>query len=120
VERPFSKLYNSVPCDNDAVTFKNALAAATDCCCFNLCQTDGKHNSKSTKFTISICLAQVETTINKLKVGKSPGPDGIPSEACKGKDLSDISNYRAITLSNSITKVLECVFLDHVNDSVYH
>jgi len=32
--------------------------------------------------------------------------------------LSDISNYRAITLSNSITKVLEFVFLDHVNDKM--
>jgi len=37
----------------------------------------------------------------------------VPLVKCKGKDLADISNYRAITLSNSITKVLEFVFLDH-------
>ena len=34
---------------------------------------------------------------------------------CKGKYLPDINNYGAITLSNSITKVLEFVFLHHVN-----
>jgi len=37
----------------------------------------------------------------------------VPLVKCKGKDLTAISNYRAITLSNSITKVLEFVFLDH-------
>ena len=42
----------------------------------------------------------------------------VPLVKCKGKDLADISNYRAITLSNSITKVFEFVFLDHINDKM--
>jgi len=42
----------------------------------------------------------------------------VPLVKCKSKDLSDIINYRAITSSNSITKVLEFVFLDHVNDKM--
>jgi len=35
----------------------------------------------ATDSKLSICLAEVVTAINKLKVGKSPGPDGIHSEA---------------------------------------
>jgi len=134
----FQMLYNSVPYDNDAVNFKNVLATFTD--------------SK-----LSVCLAEVVVAINKLIVGKSPGPGGIHSESyihgrlrfathicimlnlffvhsyipdrfmdttivplvkCRGKDLANISNYRAITLSNSITKVLEFVFLDHIDDKM--
>jgi len=129
----FQKLYNSVPCDNDAVNFKDVLATFTDS-------------------NLSVCLAEVAVAIKKLKC---PDPDCIHSESyihgglrlathicimlnlflmhsyipdrfmdativplvkSKGKDLADISNYRA--LSNSITKVLEFVFLDHVNDKM--
>jgi len=31
-------------------------------------------------------------------------------------DLTDINNYRAITLSNAVTKILECILLAYVKD----
>jgi len=37
---------------------------------------------------------------------------------CKANNLSDINNYRAITLSTAITKILENVLLQYVNDKV--
>jgi len=37
---------------------------------------------------------------------------------CKAGDLTDINNYRAITLSNAITKILELVLLPYINDKV--
>jgi len=33
----------------------------------------------------------------------------IPLVKCKGGDLADVNNYRAITLSNSVTKLFESV-----------
>ena len=33
---------------------------------------------------------------------------------CKGGDFSDVNNYRAIKLSNSITKILETVLVNKV------
>jgi len=38
----------------------------------------------------------------------------IPLVKIKGGDLSDVDNYRAIMVSNAITKVFEFVLLDHV------
>jgi uncharacterized protein YqgQ len=35
----------------------------------------------------------------------------IPLVKCKSGNLTDVNNYRAITLSNSLTKILECIFL---------
>jgi len=42
----------------------------------------------------------------------------VPLVNCKSGDLTDINNYRAITLSNAITKILEAVLLEHVNDKI--
>ena len=60
----------------------------------------------------------------KQKHGKSPGPDGIynawrlllmevndratiiPLAKCKTGGISDVNKYRAIGLSNSVTKIL--------------
>ena len=42
----------------------------------------------------------------------------VPLVKCKAGDLTDINNYRAITLSNAITKILELVFLPYINDKV--
>ena len=43
----------------------------------------------------------------------------VPLVKCKGGDLTDVNNYRAITLSNAISKIFESVLLDHVNDIMY-
>jgi len=40
----------------------------------------------------------------------------VPLVKCKGGDLTDVNNYRAITLSNTISKIFEFVLLEHVND----
>jgi len=40
----------------------------------------------------------------------------VPLIKCKTSDLTDINNYRAITLSNAITKILECILLAYVKD----
>ena len=37
----------------------------------------------------------------------------VPLVKCKSGDLTDINNYRAITLSNAITKILETVLLEN-------
>ena len=37
---------------------------------------------------------------------------------CKAADLTDINNYRAVTLSNSVTKILEVILLSYVNDKI--
>jgi len=37
----------------------------------------------------------------------------VPLVKCKAGDLTDINNYRAITLSNAITKIMELVFVSH-------
>jgi hypothetical protein len=37
----------------------------------------------------------------------------IPLVKCKGGDLTDVNNYRAITLSNSVTKLFESVIKTH-------
>jgi len=42
----------------------------------------------------------------------------IPLVKCKNGDLTDVNNYRAITLSNAITKILESIILEYVNDRV--
>lgn len=38
----------------------------------------------------------------------------IPLVKLKGGDLTDVNNYRAITISNSITKILEGVLVHHI------
>src|ERR1700730_12668901 len=40
----------------------------------------------------------------------------VPLVKCKSGNLteSDVNNYRAITLSNSVTKILEYLFLDKI------
>jgi hypothetical protein len=38
----------------------------------------------------------------------------IPLVKCKSGDLSDVNNYRAIALSNSVTKILETLLLDFI------
>ena len=37
----------------------------------------------------------------------------VPLVKVKGGDLADINNYRAITISNAISKILETVFMIH-------
>ena len=41
----------------------------------------------------------------------------IPLVKCKAGNLSDINNYRAITLSNAITKIMENVLLQYVHST---
>jgi hypothetical protein len=44
----------------------------------------------------------------------------VPLVKSKGGDLTDVNNYRAIALSNTISKILECIFMSKVtsnNDS---
>lgn len=36
----------------------------------------------------------------------------VPLMKCKGKELSDINNYCAITVSNDVTKLLECLLIN--------
>ena len=42
----------------------------------------------------------------------------IPIPKCKSSDLSDVNNYRAIALSNSISKILESSLLSYIES--YH
>jgi hypothetical protein len=41
----------------------------------------------------------------------------VPLVKVKGGDLTDVNNYRAIALSNSISKILESVFLNRVSST---
>jgi len=41
----------------------------------------------------------------------------VPLVKCKGGDITDINNYRAIALSNSLSKILETLFLSKVNST---
>ena len=134
----FQQLYNSVECNDDNRLVAKRLLTAND-------------------DKVSVCLADVLDALNKQKKGKSPGPDGLQSEAfmygglrlathlcfllnlflvhsfvpdsftrctivplvkCKAGDLTDINNYRAITLSNAITKIAELVLLPYINDKI--
>ena len=136
----FQLLYNSVECNEDNKLVGKRLLTAND-------------------DKVTVCLSDVLDVINKQKKGKSPGPDGLQSEAymygglrlathlclcilfnlfivhsfvpdsfmsctivplvkCKAGDLTDINNYRAITLSNAITKIVELVLLPYINDKV--
>ena len=51
-----------------------------------------------------------------MKYGYVPGPVRsaimVPLLKCKTGDISDVDNYRAITLSNSVSKILESLLLD--------
>ena len=51
-----------------------------------------------------------------MKYGYVPGPVMsavmVPLLKYKTGDLSDVDNYRAITLSNSVSKILESLLLD--------
>ena len=40
-----------------------------------------------------------------------------PLVKCKGGDLTDINNYRAITLSNAITKILVTVIIENISST---
>ena len=48
-----------------------------------------------------------------------PGPFSssviVPLVKCKTKNLSDVENYRAIAISNSISKLFESVILNEIN-----
>ena len=39
----------------------------------------------------------------------------VPLVKCKTGDLSDVNNYRAITISNSLSKLLEARFIRELN-----
>jgi len=58
-----------------------------------------------------------------LKVGALPAKFAestiLPLVKVKCRDLSDVENYRAIMISNAITKVLEFVVLDKLTSSSY-
>ena len=41
----------------------------------------------------------------------------IPLVKCKSGDLSDVNNYRAIALSNSVSKILETLLLDYIESN---
>ena len=43
-----------------------------------------------------------------------------PIVKCKCGDLGDTNNFRAITLSNAVTKILESVILDHISELSIH
>ena len=38
----------------------------------------------------------------------------IPLVKCKSGDLSDVNNYRAIALANSVSKILESALFDYI------
>ena len=39
----------------------------------------------------------------------------IPLVKCKNGDLSDVNNYRAIALANSVSKILETVLFNYID-----
>ena len=40
-----------------------------------------------------------------------------PLVKCKGGDLTGVNNYRAITLSNAITKIFESVIIENISST---
>jgi len=41
----------------------------------------------------------------------------VPLFKAKGGDLTDVNNYRAIALSNSISKIVESVFMNRLTST---
>jgi len=41
----------------------------------------------------------------------------IPLVKCKSGELADVNNYRAIALSNSVSKILETLLLDYIDSN---
>ena len=132
----FAQLYNSVNCDNDAVIFKKSLSLMGDDK-ITVCLGDvvdsiskqkkgksaGPDNINSEAFIYGgIRLATHLCILINLFITHSFLSDSftkstiIPLVKCKTGDLTDINNYRAITLSNAITKILESILLAYVND----
>ena len=42
----------------------------------------------------------------------------VPLVKCKTGNLSDVNNYRAIALSNTISKILECILFKYIESDV--
>ena len=132
----FSALYNSVPDCGSKENFYSRLNDRDDCldCRFNIEDiVNAVHSQKKGKAAGPDGLA-VEAYIygsSKLFIHLSILfnlvithcylPDAfmqstiVPLVKCKGGDITDINNYRAIALSNSLSKVLETLFLSKVN-----
>jgi len=134
----FQQLYNSVSCDNDLISFNNFLSGVT-CEKINVCVADVARAVSKQKLSKStgpdgihseaymnggLRLATHLCIVFNLFLTHGFIPENfmssiiVPLVKCKSGDLTDINNYRAITLSNAITKILEAVLLEHVNDKI--
>ena len=74
----------------EAFIYSGSILAEHICNIFNLCLKHG--------YMPSACM---QATI-------------VPLVKCKSGNLTDVNNYRAITLSNSVTKIFEYLFLDKI------
>jgi len=132
----FAQLYNSVNCDSDAVAFTKSLSLMGDdkvtVSIGEVVEAIGKQKKGKSAGPDSINseayiyggirLATHLCILFNLFITHSFLPDSfmsstiIPLIKCKTGDLTDINNYRAITLSNAVTKILECILLAYVKD----
>ena len=134
----FQQEYNSVKCDNDAKLVTNLLATANGgdvtVCLADVVDAirkqkkgksawpDGVHSKVFIHGGLRLA-AHLGILFNLFLV-HSFVPDIfmrctiVPLVKCKAADLTDINNYRAVTLPNSVTKILEVILLSYVNDKI--
>ena len=132
----FAQLYNSVDCDDDIKLFTDSLSLASDekivLCLADVVEaiqkqkkgkSPGPDNISSEAYLYGgLRLAIHLCNLFNLFIVHGVLPDSfmsstiVPLIKCKTGDLADINNYRAITLSNAITKILETIFLEFVKD----
>lgn len=132
----FQDLYNSVPDDFSKNVFQRRMAFSNNdinSLCISLYEVHNaiKHQKKakaSGPDRINMeafiygggSLAEHICNLFNMCLKHSYLPDAfmqatiVPLIKCKSGNLTDINNYRAITLSNSISKILEQIFLDKI------
>jgi len=138
VENHFQQLYSSVKCDDDARLVINLLATANDgdvtVCLADVVDDipkqkkgksagpDGVHSEAflhgglrlAAHLGIVFNLFLVHSFVTDIFMRCTI----VPLVKCKAADLTDINNYRAVTLSNSVTKIFEVILLSYVNDKI--
>jgi hypothetical protein len=135
----FEQLYNSIDCINDESIFKHRLSNLGIESALSIINTSdiaiAVHQQKkgkavgpdgiameafmtgSSKLLVHLAILFTMFTKHQYVPGKFMQSIIIPLVKCKGGDLTDVNNYRAITLSNSVTKLFESVILNKFQSS---
>jgi exonuclease III len=106
---------------NSVISFTDVYEAVTKLKCGKASGPDGLHSEAfmyggrrlclyiSILFNLFIAYGYVPDTFHLAAI--------IPLVKCKNGDLSDVDNYRAIAISNSMSKILESVLYNFVQSS---